>query len=69
MATGAVATHTGRKHTYVIQDANTSLAANDRSLTNRYSILVDGVAEGRTHQDMYLALVALARILRTRDYL
>lgn len=70
MATGNVLSYTGKNHTYLIVDANTSLAANDRSMSNprRYSITVDGVAEGTTHNLFENALRQLMRTLRARDY-
>lgn len=70
MATGNILSYTGREHTYIIVDANTSLAPADRTLNNpaRYSITVDGTAEPRTHQTITGALRRLIQILRARDY-
>lgn len=70
MATGAVLTYTGKNHTYVITDANTSLPANDRTLSNpgRYTISVDGAVETRTHTSIRGALHRLREILGARDY-
>ncbi len=70
MATGNILTYTGKNHTWVIVDANTSLAPNDRSMTNpgRYTITVDGVASGKTHLTIQDALRTLARGITARDY-
>lgn len=70
MATGNVLSYVGKNHTYLIVDANTSLPANDVTLSNprRYSVTVDGVAEGNTHNKLENSLRQLMRTLRARDY-